>query len=214
MGFLQQARCCQIASLGFGLLRVLVFQFYCEIDKDIPVFETALTLLYRAATFKFLVSHRALAWLASLCIAKWSHRRYYCKVRGYRDSHPWYFVQRSLAEMKQSVNELVILSSLCFVHGMEARSYFTRPKATSLTVIIFFFSWHLVLVTVHWHGVSTVASRIFISVLLSLNTAVRSHQTWQNCLPTFQPSYILGARRSKQDATQVGVLVPPSIKTT
>ena len=31
---------------------------------------------------------------------------------------------------------------------------------------------------------------------------LNQHQTWQNSLPTFQPSYILAARRSKQDAAQ------------
>ena len=32
-----------------------------------------------------------------------------------------------------------------------------------------------------------------------------------NCLPAFQPSYILAARRSKQNAAQEVVLLPPSI---
>ena len=48
----------------------------------------------------------------------------------------------------------------------------------------------------------------------AVSTSMTSQQTWQNCLPTFQPFYFLAARRSKQDSAQVGVLVPSSICTT
>ena len=48
----------------------------------------------------------------------------------------------------------------------------------------------------------------------AVSTDILFRQTWQNCLPTFQPSYILAARRSKQDAAQGVVLLPPSSNTT
>ena len=47
----------------------------------------------------------------------------------------------------------------------------------------------------------------------AVSTDVLFRWTWQNCLPTFQ-TYILAARRSKQDAAQEVVLLPPSINAT
>ena len=44
----------------------------------------------------------------------------------------------------------------------------------------------------------------------AVTTSFRYQETWQNCLPTFQPSYNLAGRRLKQDVAQQDGLQLPS----